>query len=104
MLLPILAWLVRANGMPTAQGTMGRDEARLALAARGILEHGILIMGDGFLYTRGLIPAYLNALTFALVGFSDQAARLSDLVCATLLVVAVYWLGKPAGGRDAAPG
>jgi hypothetical protein len=99
VLLTILACLVRANGMPSVQGTMGRDEARLALAARGIVEHGIPVMGDGFLYTRGLLPAYLNALTFALLGSSDQAARLSDLVFATLLVVAVYWLGALAGGH-----
>jgi 4-amino-4-deoxy-L-arabinose transferase-like glycosyltransferase len=77
---------------------MGRDEARLALAARGILEHGLPILPDGFLYTRGLVPAYTNALTFALIGSSDQAARLSDLVFASLLVVAVFRLGQLAGG------
>jgi 4-amino-4-deoxy-L-arabinose transferase-like glycosyltransferase len=98
VLLTVVACLVRANGMPAVQGTMGRDEARLALAARGILDHGLPIMGDGFLYTRGLLPAYLNALTFAVLGSSDQAARTSDLVFSTLLVVAVYWLGRLAGG------
>jgi 4-amino-4-deoxy-L-arabinose transferase-like glycosyltransferase len=78
---------------------MGRDEARLALAARGILDHGLPILADGFLYTRGLLPAYLNAATFAILGPSDQDARLSDLVFATLLVVAVYRLGRLAGGH-----
>ncbi len=98
VLLAVVACLVRANGIPAVQGTMGRDEARLALAARGILDHGLPIMGDGFLYTRGLLPAYLNALTFAVLGSSDQAARMSDLVFSTLLVVAVYQLGRLAGG------
>jgi hypothetical protein len=77
---------------------MGRDEARLALAGRGILEHGLPILSDGFLYTRGLLPAYLNATSFLLFGGSDQAARLSDLIFASLLVLAVYRLGLLAGG------
>lgn len=99
LVLLIIACLVRAAGLPAVQGTMGRDEARLALAARGILEHGLPILPDGFLYTRGLLPAYLNAFTFATVGQTDQAARLSDLVFSTLLVAAVYRLGRLAGGH-----
>jgi hypothetical protein len=81
---------------------MGRDEARLALAARGILEHGLPILSDGFLYTRGLLPAYLNAATFLVFGNSDQATRLSDLIFASLLVVGVYRLGRLTGGTGAA--
>ena len=99
VLVTLAACLVRASGIPIVQGTMGRDEARLALAARGILEHGLPILDGGFVYTRGLLPAYINAATFAILGPSDQAAKLSDLVFGTLLVVAVYRLGRLAGGR-----
>jgi hypothetical protein len=98
LLLTLTACLVRASGIPAVQGTMGRDEARLALAARGILEHGLPILPDGFLYTRGLVPAYLNAATFAILGSSDQSAKLTDLLFSSLLVLAVYRLGRLAGG------
>jgi len=78
---------------------MGRDEARLALAGQAILHHGVPVLSDGFVYTRGLLPAYLNAASFLVFGSSDQAARLSDLVFASLLVPAVYRLGRLAGGH-----
>ena len=99
VVLTLAACLLRGSGVPTVQGTMGRDEARLALAAHGILEHGLPILADGFLYTRGLLPAYANAASFAILGPSDEAARLSDLVLASLLVMAVYRLGRLAGGH-----
>ena len=97
--LLLVACFVRAVGLPVVQGTMGRDEARLALAARGILEYGLPFMPDGFLYTRGLLPAYLNALSMTVFGATDHAARLSDLAFSTALVAAVYWLGRMAGGH-----
>jgi 4-amino-4-deoxy-L-arabinose transferase-like glycosyltransferase len=78
---------------------MQRDESRLLLASHGILEHGLPVLPDGFLYTRGLLPAYLNAAIFALIGTSDQSARLASLVASTLLVQAVYRLGFLAGGQ-----
>ena len=100
--LTLAACWVRAGWLPSVQGTMGRDEARLALAARGILEHGVPLLPDGFLYTRGLLPAYLEALSFALFGVTDAAARLPSLVFGTLLVPAVYGLARLAGGPSAA--
>ena len=81
---------------------MGRDEARLALAARGILEHGIPILPDGFLYTRGLLPAYFEAASLGLLGMTDQAARLPSLVFGTLLVPTVFSLARLASGPGAA--
>ncbi|MGE3269756.1 MAG: ArnT family glycosyltransferase [Chloroflexota bacterium] len=97
--LIVLACLVRAAGLPDVQGTMGRDEARLALAGQGIVQYGLPYLPDGFLYTRGLLPAYLNAATFLILGPTDQAARLTDMLFATLLVAAVYRLGRLAGGH-----
>lgn len=98
LVLTLAACWIRAAGLPAVQGTMGRDEARLALAARGILAHGLPVLPDGFLYTRGLLPAYLEAATFAIFGVSDVAARLQSLVFGSLLVVAVFRLGRLAGG------
>ncbi|MCC6176621.1 MAG: hypothetical protein IT305_15035 [Chloroflexi bacterium] len=99
LVLTLAACWVRAVGLPTVQGTMGRDEARLALAARGILEHGLPILPDGLLYTRGLLPAYAEAAAFAVGGFSDQIARLPAIVAGTLLVPAVFWLTRLRGGN-----
>lgn len=99
VVLTLAACWVRASGLPTVQGTMGRDEARLALAARGILEHGLPILPGGFLYTRGLLPAALEAVSFAVLGVSDQAARLPSVVFGTLLVPAVYQVGRLVGGH-----
>src|SRR5918998_5775999 len=97
-LLTLAACWVRAAWSPSAQGTMGRDEARLALAARGILQHGIPLLSDGFLYTRGLLPAYVESASLGLLGVTDQAARLPSLVFGTLLVPVVFSLARLAGG------
>ena len=96
--LTVAAGWVRVAWLPSVQGTMGRDEARLALAARGILEHGVPLLPDGFLYTRGLLSAYLEAALTGLLGVTDQAARLPSLVFGTLLVPAVYKLARLASG------
>ena len=95
--LILAACWVRAGWLPSTPGTMGRDESRLALAALGILEHGIPHLPDGFVYTRGLLPAYLEAASIALLGFTDQAARLPSLIFGTLLVPATFALGRLAG-------
>ena len=83
ILITLMAWVARVAGLPTVQGTMGRDESRLVLAAWGILDHGIPLLPGGFVYTRGLLPAYLEAVSIALLGGSDQAARLPNMVFAT---------------------
>ena len=102
LVLVLAGCWVRAAGLPVVQGTMGRDEARLALAARGILAHGLPILPDGFLYTRGLLPAYLEAVAFAIFGVSDQVARLPSLVFGSLTILAVYRLGRLAGSDGSA--
>ena len=68
LVLMLAGCWVRVAGLPAVQGTMGRDEARLALAARGILAHGLRSSRTASLYTRGLLPAYLEAATFAVLG------------------------------------
>lgn len=93
-------WL-RLVGLPGQDGTLSIDEARLALAARGILEHGLPIMSTGWVYTRGLIPSYLTAASFALLGPSDLAARLPSIVAGTALVPLAFALGRQVAGRPA---
>ena len=83
IVLTIVGSVIRAGGLPLGQGTMGRDEARLALAARAILEHGYPLLPGGLVYTRGLLPSYLEAASFGLLGVSDQSARLPSLVAGT---------------------
>lgn len=100
--LTLAACVLRAGGLPIVQGTMARDETRLALAARAILEHGVPLLHGDFLYTRGLLPAYVEALSFAILGISDQAARLPAIIAGTLLVPAVYVFARDLVGRMAA--
>ena len=102
MALTVAAGYVRLAGLPSVEGGMGRDSTRLALAARGILEHGLPLLPGGLVYTRGLLPAYLEAAAFALVGPSDQAARLPSLLEGALLVPAIYALARGLGGPGVA--
>jgi 4-amino-4-deoxy-L-arabinose transferase-like glycosyltransferase len=97
-LLTILAGAVRVWGLPEPEGTFGRDEARLAMAANGILQYGVPRLPGGLVYTRGLLPAYLEAGAFALFGVSDDSARIQSLVAGTLLVPLVYGLARTAVG------
>ncbi|MFN0074400.1 MAG: ArnT family glycosyltransferase [Chloroflexota bacterium] len=94
MLLTISACLIRAGGLPDVPGTLARDESRLALAARSILERGIPGAPGGVIYTRGLLPGYLEALAFAVLGISDQSARLPAIIAGTLIVPATYWCAR----------
>lgn len=98
VLLTLAACLVRTGGLPSAPGTMRRDESRLALAARAILERGAPVLPGGFVYTRGLLPQSLEAASFWVLGTSDRAARLPSLIAGTLLVPAVYLLARGVGG------
>ena len=105
-LLTLAAVGVRVWGLPTPEGTFGRDEARLALASRGIIEHGVPRLPGGVIYTRGLLPSYIEAGSFALFGVSDRSARFQSLLAGTLLVPLSYLLARmavgPAGSLAAA--
>ena len=81
------------------QGTMGRDESRLALAARAILEHGYPLLPGGIVYTRGLFRHIYKAGSFGLFGVTDQSARIPSLVAGTLLVPAMYFFAREILGR-----
>ncbi|MCC6177093.1 MAG: glycosyltransferase family 39 protein [Chloroflexi bacterium] len=94
-----LAFWLRFTGLEGQDGTLSIDEARLALAGRGILEHGVPVMPTGWLYTRGLLPAYLVAASFATLGQTDLAARLPSVLAGTLLVPVMYFTGRLLAGR-----
>ncbi len=98
MLTGIALWL-RLTGLAGLDGTLSVDEARLALAARGILEHGGPVLPSGWLYTRGPLSAYAVAFAFACLGESDFAARLPSVLAGAALVPVMYWLGSVLAGR-----
>jgi hypothetical protein len=54
-------WL-RLYGLQGWDGTLTVDEARLAMAARGVVETGLPRLPSGWIYTRGLLATYLTVL------------------------------------------
>jgi hypothetical protein len=94
----VALWL-RLTGLFVWDGTLSIDEARLALAARGILEHGVPELPSGWVYTRGLLAAYAVVPSFALLGQNDVTARLPSVVAGTALVPAMFLLGHTVAGR-----
>ncbi len=95
--LTVAGCFIRAVGLPEAPGTLARDESRLALAAQSILVNHVPASPGGAIYTRGLLPAYVEAAAFGMLGVSDQVARLPSLVVGTLIVPATYWLARGVG-------
>lgn len=90
---------IRAAGLPAYPGTLARDESRLALAAQSIIVNRVPVSPGGAIYTRGLLPDYVEAGAFRLLGVSDQAARLPTVIVGTLIVPATYWLARGVGGQ-----
>jgi hypothetical protein len=106
LLLALLGLMVLATGLRLAglRGTDGRltiDEARLVLVADGVLRTGLPTLPTERLYTRGLLPSYLVAGSFAAFGRSDFAARLPSVVAGVLLVPATFLLGRLLAGSPA---
>src|SRR5712691_2152933 len=97
--LTLLAFWIRLPGLVAPDGSLNTDEARLALAADGVLQHGWPVLPSGRVYTRGLLNSYLMAPSFALLGRHDFAARLPSVVAGALLVPVVFLLGRALGGQ-----
>jgi hypothetical protein len=98
-ILTSLGLAIRLYGLQGWDGTLTVDEARLAMAARGILEHGVPQLPSGWVYTRGLLATYLTAPFLALLGPSDFAVRLPAVLAGTALIPVGYWLGREVAGR-----
>ncbi len=91
-------WL-RLAGLTGWDGTLSVDEARLTLAARGILDHGTPVLPSGWTYTRGVLASYAAAPSLAILGPSDFAARLPSVLAGAALIPVLYLLGATVAGR-----
>lgn len=100
LLLTALALAVRLNGLDWRDGALSTDEARVALAAKGVLRTGLPILptGEGRLYTRGLMTVYATAPSLALFGVHDWSARLPSILAGALLVPAMFLLARAVAG------
>src|SRR5215213_11872621 len=87
-----IALWIRLYGLQGWDGTLTVDEARLAMAARGVVETGLPRLPSGWIYTRGLLATYLTAPSLALLGESDFSARLPAILAGTLLVPIAFML------------
>ena len=101
LVLTLLAAVIRLQGLAGPDGSLGKDEARLALAADGVLRTGLPMMPSGRVYTRGLFNSYLIAPSFAIFGRHDFAARLPSALAGALLVPIVFLLARGLGGTVA---
>lgn len=98
LVLTLLALAVRLHGLDPRDGELSTDEARLTLAAQGVLHTGLPILPSGRLYTRGLVTMYATAPSLAIFGPHDWSARLPSIVMGALLVPVVFLLGRAIGG------
>jgi len=95
------AFFVRVQGLGGADGDLGTDESRLALAAQGVLATGLPRVPSGRIYTRAMINAYLMAPSLWWFGPHDFAARLPSVVVGTLLIPVVFLFGRAVAGTAA---
>jgi len=102
LLLTILALAVRLNGLDWRDGDLSTDEARLVLAANGVLATGLPILPSDRLYTRGLVTIYATAPSLALFGVHDWSARLPSIVAGALLVPATFVFARSVAGAGPA--
>src|SRR4051794_28388052 len=98
LLLTVLALAVRLNGLDWRDGDLSTDEARLVLAAKGVLTTGLPILPSDRVYTRGLVTIYATVPSIALFGVHDWSARLPSIVAGALLVPAVFLLARATSG------
>ncbi|MGH7428890.1 MAG: ArnT family glycosyltransferase [Candidatus Methylomirabilaceae bacterium] len=97
-LLTAAALVGRLQGLRGPDGDLGTDEARLALAAQGVLATGLPKVPSGRIYTRAMINSYLMAPSLWLFGPHDFAARLPSAVVGTALIPVVFVFGRAVAG------
>lgn len=100
-LITVGALAVRARHLSRPEGTLGEDEARLALAAGGVLTSGVPVMPSGKLYFRGVINSYLTAISLGTLGRRDLAVRLPNVLVGSLLVPLLFLFGRELAGTAA---
>jgi hypothetical protein len=101
VLLTLGALAIRGQYLRGSDGTLKEDEARLALAAGGVLGTGAPIMPSGRLYLRGVVNSYLTAASLATLGRHDRAVRLPNVVVGALLVPILFLFGRELAGTTA---
>jgi predicted membrane-bound mannosyltransferase len=99
LVLTVLGLWIRLYGLQGWDGTLTVDEARLAMAARGVVETGLPKLPSGWVYTRGLLATYLTAPSLMLVGASDFAVRLPAGLAGAALIPVAFALGREVAGR-----
>jgi len=98
LLLTVVALFLRVQGLRGADGDLGTDESRLALAAQGVLATGLPTLPSGRIYTRAMLNAYLMAPSLWMLGPHDFAARLPSAVFGALLIPLVFVFGRAVAG------
>jgi hypothetical protein len=100
--ITLVGLFVRVKDLPLATVSLSIDEARLALVAQGIQEHGWPVLPSGKVYTRGLPVALSMVPSLDILGRSDFAARLPSALFGALVVPVVALHAGRMGGLAAA--
>jgi 4-amino-4-deoxy-L-arabinose transferase-like glycosyltransferase len=95
----VMLWLIVAAGAALRFWQLGYaglhgDEDIMALAARGLLEHGAPILPGDMVYVRALLHTYIIAGSMWLFGDSEWAMRLPSAVVGSLAPVLAYLMGR----------
>ena len=104
VVLTLLALGIRAAPLDQPDGGLNTDEARLGLAADGVLATGLPILPSGRLYTRGLVTTYAIAPSFVLFGRHDWSARLPSALAGALLVPLTFVFARRLADRASRDG
>jgi hypothetical protein len=102
MVISVVGLFVRAWDLHLVTVSLSIDEARLALVARGLQEHGWPVLPSGKVYTRGLPAALSIVPSLGLLGQTDFAARLPSVLFGALTVPVVAAHAGRLGGVIAA--
>jgi 4-amino-4-deoxy-L-arabinose transferase-like glycosyltransferase len=73
------------------------DEAISSIAAIAILDTGSPTLQSGVVYSRAILSTTLIALSFAIFGITEFAARLPSVFFGTLMIPLVYLIGSRWG-------
>ena len=96
--LVLLGSAIRLVGLAAPDGRLDAEGTRMALAADGVLRHGLPRLPTGRVYPRGVVNSYAIAASFALIGRSDFAARLPSAIAGILLIPLLFLLGRAVVG------
>jgi 4-amino-4-deoxy-L-arabinose transferase-like glycosyltransferase len=70
------------------------DEDIMALAARGVLEHGEPILPSGMVYVRAPLHTYLIAASMTMFGDNEWAIRFPSALVGSFVGLLGFWMGR----------